>query len=364
MPRKLKLNFPKPKTCKSHFHIFLASLSHIREQRRTRISYCQIIMGFTYVYFCCQCNDGPKVLNVQPRCVLCNHPACTNCKPASRNVNPGLSSANTEQNNVYRRRKEDTEKEYQRQASHHRDQRLQASLKNPDYTRSSAPADAESIVAVQNQSVSYDINHTAEKIAFVLFSDYEIRVLCKNALEVDNRRSRLLSSLLTTYGEELEETPGDIYTITGQFIRSFPGSSVNAVVRSLDPTLLNPEDTGESGIPQHLFPRYTTGLNEKADDYEESSLLTLQRFDLDDLQTVLLVGRASKNLRHNLHLFVHPNKELGKFNYLLPDLSNILYRLKQTIDRWLRPGVKKGYMRAEWECVCFGPPSPDNVHHA
>ncbi|KAJ5099426.1 hypothetical protein N7532_006427 [Penicillium argentinense] len=33
----------------------------------------------TYMYICCQCHDGPKVYNVQPQCVNCNHMACSVC---------------------------------------------------------------------------------------------------------------------------------------------------------------------------------------------------------------------------------------------------------------------------------------------
>ncbi|KAJ5134182.1 hypothetical protein N7448_000796 [Penicillium atrosanguineum] len=33
----------------------------------------------TYMYICCNCNDGPKVFNVQPVCVVCNHVACDSC---------------------------------------------------------------------------------------------------------------------------------------------------------------------------------------------------------------------------------------------------------------------------------------------
>lgn len=33
----------------------------------------------TYMYICCQCNDGPKVYNVQPRCVTCQHDPCSDC---------------------------------------------------------------------------------------------------------------------------------------------------------------------------------------------------------------------------------------------------------------------------------------------
>ncbi|RWQ96065.1 hypothetical protein C8Q69DRAFT_230260 [Paecilomyces variotii] len=32
-----------------------------------------------YLYICCQCGDGPKVYDVQPRCVTCNHSACSRC---------------------------------------------------------------------------------------------------------------------------------------------------------------------------------------------------------------------------------------------------------------------------------------------
>lgn len=34
----------------------------------------------TYMYICCQCGDGPKVFNHQPRCIRCNHDACSKCK--------------------------------------------------------------------------------------------------------------------------------------------------------------------------------------------------------------------------------------------------------------------------------------------
>ncbi|KAF7167458.1 hypothetical protein CNMCM6106_003018 [Aspergillus hiratsukae] len=35
----------------------------------------------TYMYICCQCGDGPKVYNVQPRCIECQHIVCSGCKP-------------------------------------------------------------------------------------------------------------------------------------------------------------------------------------------------------------------------------------------------------------------------------------------
>lgn len=40
------------------------------------------VYGATYMYFCCQCGDGPKVYNHQPQCVMCDHVVCSCCKPA------------------------------------------------------------------------------------------------------------------------------------------------------------------------------------------------------------------------------------------------------------------------------------------
>ncbi|OQE19385.1 hypothetical protein PENSTE_c015G06824 [Penicillium steckii] len=37
------------------------------------------VHGHTSMYVCCQCNDGPKVWDQQPRCVICQHDACGNC---------------------------------------------------------------------------------------------------------------------------------------------------------------------------------------------------------------------------------------------------------------------------------------------
>lgn len=35
--------------------------------------------GATSMYFCCQCNDGPKTYDLQPQCIICNHHACPDC---------------------------------------------------------------------------------------------------------------------------------------------------------------------------------------------------------------------------------------------------------------------------------------------
>ncbi|KAJ5240988.1 uncharacterized protein N7469_002579 [Penicillium citrinum] len=37
------------------------------------------IQGHTAMYICCKCNDGPKVWDIEPRCVVCNHDACGSC---------------------------------------------------------------------------------------------------------------------------------------------------------------------------------------------------------------------------------------------------------------------------------------------
>ncbi|KAJ5182783.1 hypothetical protein N7492_000399 [Penicillium capsulatum] len=37
------------------------------------------VYGATYMYICCRCDDGPKVYNVQPQCVICHHEACSSC---------------------------------------------------------------------------------------------------------------------------------------------------------------------------------------------------------------------------------------------------------------------------------------------
>ncbi|KAH8701847.1 hypothetical protein BGW36DRAFT_371678 [Talaromyces proteolyticus] len=33
-------------------------------------------------YYCCQCNDGPKMYDNQPQCVNCCHTICFNCRAA------------------------------------------------------------------------------------------------------------------------------------------------------------------------------------------------------------------------------------------------------------------------------------------
>lgn len=37
------------------------------------------IYSQTYMYICCKCQDGPKVYDVQPQCVICHHEACSSC---------------------------------------------------------------------------------------------------------------------------------------------------------------------------------------------------------------------------------------------------------------------------------------------
>ncbi|EIT81238.1 hypothetical protein F9C07_11719 [Aspergillus flavus] len=33
-----------------------------------------------YLYICCNCHDGPKLYNNQPRCVMCQHVVCSDCQ--------------------------------------------------------------------------------------------------------------------------------------------------------------------------------------------------------------------------------------------------------------------------------------------
>ncbi|KAL2220095.1 hypothetical protein M432DRAFT_298693 [Thermoascus aurantiacus ATCC 26904] len=50
----------------------------------TRLSTSARTYGHTYMYICCVCGDGPKVFNVQPKCVMCNHTACSNCEQVKK----------------------------------------------------------------------------------------------------------------------------------------------------------------------------------------------------------------------------------------------------------------------------------------
>lgn len=38
------------------------------------------VYGSTYLYICCNCQDGPKTYNMQPQCVICNHKVCADCQ--------------------------------------------------------------------------------------------------------------------------------------------------------------------------------------------------------------------------------------------------------------------------------------------
>src|SRR5271170_3480435 len=35
-------------------------------------------------YTCCQCKDGPKLWELQPKCIKCDHVACKNCVKVKR----------------------------------------------------------------------------------------------------------------------------------------------------------------------------------------------------------------------------------------------------------------------------------------
>ncbi|KAJ5104938.1 hypothetical protein NUU61_002285 [Penicillium alfredii] len=65
----------------------LTALPHVRSsllhEDQTRFSPASVgpthLYSQTYMYICCKCNDGPKVYNHQPRCVVCSHEACGGC---------------------------------------------------------------------------------------------------------------------------------------------------------------------------------------------------------------------------------------------------------------------------------------------
>jgi hypothetical protein len=44
--------------------------------------YGGLINSHPNAYYCCSCNDGPKLYENQPRCVNCSHFVCSHCRPA------------------------------------------------------------------------------------------------------------------------------------------------------------------------------------------------------------------------------------------------------------------------------------------
>ncbi|OJJ38712.1 hypothetical protein ASPWEDRAFT_36387 [Aspergillus wentii DTO 134E9] len=52
-------------------------------QPSTAASSTTLRLGHTQraLYVCCQCNDGPKSWDNQPKCAVCNHYVCSSCKP-------------------------------------------------------------------------------------------------------------------------------------------------------------------------------------------------------------------------------------------------------------------------------------------
>lgn len=61
---------PRPR---SPFH---ASISNLSPEALGTMQF----YGETYMYICCQCRDGPKIWNNQPKCVMCGHIACDECE--------------------------------------------------------------------------------------------------------------------------------------------------------------------------------------------------------------------------------------------------------------------------------------------
>lgn len=59
-----------PESTTQHHAMLLHQPGHLR-QRPT-----------SDAYYCCKCNDGPKLYSIQPQCVQCGHQACAFCSTA------------------------------------------------------------------------------------------------------------------------------------------------------------------------------------------------------------------------------------------------------------------------------------------
>lgn len=76
MPTFLGCNQPILRGSLHHSHTLQHGMPGINNQdSRGTVSHGSL-------YFCCQCGDGPKLWDNQPRCVICDHNICGYCKPA------------------------------------------------------------------------------------------------------------------------------------------------------------------------------------------------------------------------------------------------------------------------------------------
>lgn len=48
----------------------------------TQGEYSPVVYGPAVYWYCCACHDGPKVIAIQPACVICDHVRCRTCKLA------------------------------------------------------------------------------------------------------------------------------------------------------------------------------------------------------------------------------------------------------------------------------------------
>ncbi|PLN75476.1 hypothetical protein BDW42DRAFT_37698 [Aspergillus taichungensis] len=72
------------KTCKAYNK---SDQTVCNECEHSKCAECQYpiqepgIRDCTYLYICCQCNDGPKSYRLHPVCGLCDHTVCSYCIP-------------------------------------------------------------------------------------------------------------------------------------------------------------------------------------------------------------------------------------------------------------------------------------------
>jgi hypothetical protein len=60
---------------------FSKSAPWLEHGDRLSVTSSQLVDEYkTWLYICCQCNDGPKVGNIQAACVNCGHIPCSDCQ--------------------------------------------------------------------------------------------------------------------------------------------------------------------------------------------------------------------------------------------------------------------------------------------
>ncbi|KAE8378603.1 hypothetical protein BDV26DRAFT_188705 [Aspergillus bertholletiae] len=55
------------------------SMSYVNMPDNSLIGFSGHIRTNGNLYICCKCSDGPKLYEIQPQCVICNHYVCQDC---------------------------------------------------------------------------------------------------------------------------------------------------------------------------------------------------------------------------------------------------------------------------------------------